>query len=553
MTAPQTDVSHWVGLRVLCVYRIAVVLALLMLFMWARGEPLLLAVRWPDIFLSALLGYLAWAVVALFLQQRQLLPFAWQLHAQLGVDVITLGLLVAATGRMDGGLALLLLMAVAGGSLLLSNLRLALGLAAMATLTLLAVQGFVAVYAEGSAEGYTLVAMYGLGLFLLGAGGSLLSVRMRRVQALAERRGVDLANMQALNEHIVQHMEPGVIVVDDEGVIRLLNHSAMGWLATGRGSALEHVAPGLHRAVERWRQGVRGDDPVVPVPGSGADVRVSISPLGRDAGGALLLLLEDEGGLRARVQQAKLAALGRLTASIAHEIRNPLSAILHAEQLLTESADLDEDDRRLLDIIRRHGRRLNSIVEDVQQLSRRGHSRREAVSLGPFLEDFRQRWQEQNGQASVRIDCRVSPAAPLVLFDPNHLHQVLTNLVENAARHARAGRDTVAVTLTGRSSGDGGVELDVGDDGPGVPSEAASSLFEPFFTTESSGSGLGLFICRELCESNRARLQLLNPGEPGALFRITLQAAPPEKRAGWQEPAASLSAGEDGPIPATRR
>lgn len=547
--------NNWPALRVFCGYRLAVVLILLLLFIWARGEPLLLAVRWPDVFLVTLLGYLAWSVVAFLLQHRQLPAFAWQLSAQLGVDVLALSLLLAASGRMDGGLALLLLIAVAGGGLLLANLRLALGLAAMATLALLAVQGFVALYADGTAEGYTLVGLYGMGLFLLAAAGSLLAIRVRTVQALAERRGVDLANMQALNEHIVQHMEPGVVVVDGAGVIRLLNHSAMGWLASGRGAALEHVAPVLDLAVRRWRRGRVGSGVVVPVQARGAEVRVNISALGADPDGPLLLLLEDPAELRARVQQAKLAALGRLTASIAHEIRNPLSAILHAGQLLAESPDLSDDDRRLLDIVRRHGQRLNSIVEDVQQLSRRGRARRQAVALGPFLEEFLQRWGEQHGREDARIRYQVVPRGLLVLFDPNQLHQVLTNLVDNAVRHAVDGRPLVTVTLSAREVEEGGVWLEVCDDGPGVAREAANSLFEPFFTTRSSGSGLGLYICRELCESNRADLRLTNPGKPGACFRLSLQMAPAGVAAGWEEPEARLNrpADEDAPAPAARR
>ncbi|WP_421622137.1 sensor histidine kinase [Alkalilimnicola ehrlichii] len=549
--------NDWAALQVFCGYRLVVVLALLLLFIWARGEPLLLAVRWTDVFLATLLAYLAWSVVALWLQQRRVPAFSLQLYAQLGVDVLALSLLVAATGRMDGGLALLVLIVVAGGSLMLANLRLALGLAAMATLALLAVQGFVALYADGAAEGYTLVGMYGMGLFLLGAGGSLLAIRVRTAQALAERRGVDLANMQALNEHIVQHMEPGVVVVDGAGIIRLLNHSAMGWLASGRGAALEHVAPALDLAVRRWRRGRVGSGLAVPVQVRGAEVRVNISALGPDPEGPLLLLLEDQAELHARVQQAKLAALGRLTASIAHEIRNPLSAILHAGQLLAESPDLSEDDRRLLDIVRRHGRRLNTIVEDVQQLSRRGRARREAVALDAFLEEFLQRWGEQRGREGARIHCRVTPAGLLVLFDPNQLHQVVTNLVENAVRHASDGRPRVTVTLSGRQTQAGEAWLEVCDDGPGVGRDIANSVFEPFFTSQPSGSGLGLFICRELCESNRADLRLINPGEPGACFRLTLQMAPAGVPAGWQEPETEVRlsrfADGDGPAPAARR
>jgi len=221
-----------------------------------------------------------------------------------------------------------------------------------------------------------------------------------------------------------------------------------------------------------------------------------------------------------QAQQLKLAALGRLSASIAHEIRNPLGAISHAAQLLRESEELSRGDRRLSEIIRDHCKRMNGVVENVLETSRRRPPSPVRLNLSSHLADFAGAFRDSNEDAQICV--RIEPHDTEVRMDKGHLDQVLTNLVGNAVRHSRehAGRPLVHLA--------GGIDarterpyLNVIDEGPGVPDDMVDHLFEPFFTTAKSGTGLGLYISRELCEANQARLTYHRHEGGGACFRIT--------------------------------
>ncbi|MFN3587056.1 MAG: sensor histidine kinase, partial [Moraxellaceae bacterium] len=219
--------------------------------------------------------------------------------------------------------------------------------------------------------------------------------------------------------------------------------------------------------------------------------------------------------------QLKLASLGRLTASIAHEIRNPLGAISHATQLLAESPDLLGPDRRLLEIIDQHCRRMNGIVENVLSVSRRQQSYPEVLELAEWLTRFREEHLALPREHPVDIVLRLEKSLLPVRFDPQQLYQVVSNLVANGMRY---NRKTTGIERVQIEAGILPVSqqpyLDVIDEGPGIPQAQIDHLFEPFYTTEASGTGLGLYLSREICEANQARLDHL-PRQPGACFRIT--------------------------------
>ena len=223
-----------------------------------------------------------------------------------------------------------------------------------------------------------------------------------------------------------------------------------------------------------------------------------------------------------QTQQIKLASLGRLTASIAHEIRNPLGAIGHAAQLLEESEALTAADLRLTSIISEHTRRVNTVVENVLQLSRPGTSLPQHIRLHPWLDDFVDEFTHSGLCHRGQISYRVEPEDLEVYMDPNLLHQVVWNLCQNAASHGDVGVEPVFIRLLGGHSEASRIPyLDIIDTGPGVAAEIADQIFEPFFTTGGSGTGLGLYIAREICESNQAQLRLHPVPEGGSRFRIT--------------------------------
>src|SRR5271154_5462908 len=221
-----------------------------------------------------------------------------------------------------------------------------------------------------------------------------------------------------------------------------------------------------------------------------------------------------------RVQQGKLAALGRLSASIAHEIRNPVGAMSHAGQLLAESPKIGADERRLTDIIRNNSERVSTIINNVLQLSRREDTKPSRLNLGDWVEDFLGEFCETMQVPRSAIGFREDADDLEVRFDPSHLHQVVWNLGDNALKYGET-RDGFKVEIKlARLNPSYRPYLEAADRGTGIEPSAADRIFEPFFTGRKGGTGLGLFIARELCQLNRAVLLYEPRSGGGSLFRI---------------------------------
>ncbi|HWY26066.1 MAG TPA: ATP-binding protein, partial [Nevskia sp.] len=356
---------------------------------------------------------------------------------------------------------------------------------------------------------------------------STVAQRARRSEALAARVGSDLAKLSQLNERIIDTMQTGVLVVDAEQRVRLLNAAAQRLIGGGAqesGHTLAEQVPELGAALLAWQRNPGHQPEPVPLWASSTEVAPRFMPLGGPAG-QVLILLDDAVRLREQAQQMKLASLGRLSASIAHEIRNPLSAIHHASQLLAESERQDDEERRLLDMIQRHTVRIDKIVNDVLRLSRRDAAVPDDIALRPFLERSLSIYREGHPHRACNIDLEGVQAELEIRFDPNHLQQILLNLWDNSFEHgARAGGEPVRIVLaSGRQAPLGQAYLDVSDNGGGIRPELRDRVFEPFFTTAHRGTGLGLYLAREMCEYNQARL-LLQPGEQGVRLRLLFAA-----------------------------
>jgi two-component system sensor histidine kinase PilS (NtrC family) len=357
-----------------------------------------------------------------------------------------------------------------------------------------------------------------------------LTRRIQESEALARQRGIDLANLSQLNEYIIQNLRESIVVVDGMDRIRLMNEAAAKYLGTDRklrGAPLAEVSPKLMESVSAWRSG-SGYDNQAPVPLLSADgttlINPYFAPIGTDEQGALLIFLEDASALAEKVQQSKLASLGRLSASIAHEIRNPVGAMSHAGQLLAESPSLGEEERKLTGIIESHARRVSSIIDNVLQLSRRDSTRAERLDLAEWISHFVAEFTATRQLSEDALAPLATSATIEVRMDPSHLHQVVWNLCENALQYADPSTCHSPIELvSGRRLANDRPFLEIRDRGPGIPAEIRDRVFEPFFrgTGESkSGTGLGLFICRELCECNRAAL-LYEPRQGGgSIFRI---------------------------------
>jgi two-component system sensor histidine kinase PilS (NtrC family) len=234
-----------------------------------------------------------------------------------------------------------------------------------------------------------------------------------------------------------------------------------------------------------------------------------------------LVFIEDSTEAQKRAQQLKLASLGQLSASIAHEIRNPLGAISHAAQLLGEAETLSKGDQRLSEIIQNHCLRMNGVIENVLHMSRRKVADPKSILLGEWVEKFLKEFSAGvPGEAQIETDLDSSYNS--VEVDPIHLSQVLGNLCQNGMRYSfkNCGKSKIRV-VAGIDSVSRHSYLEVIDYGEGVEDELVQNLFEPFYTTESTGTGLGLYLSKELCEANNARLSYSKAFSGGSSFKIT--------------------------------
>lgn len=521
--ADRQDSLTWKPLRFLTLYRL-VLAALLVLLFFLLPESRNLGSDNPWLYAVVSLSYFLFALAVGFSTRLRRPGFQLQVLLQITVDILAIVLLMYASGGLDSGLGILLILAVTAGAMLMPG-RLAFFFAASATLALMVEFSYrYMAYGNLDSSQFTRVGLLGLTLFTAASLAWLLARRIRESEALAEQRGVDLANLSRLNEYIVQRLQSGIVVADHRQRIRLVNDAAWVMLQVppeSRPTTLTQLSPELAAALQRWQTDPGAEPAAFRPPRSEAELQPRFTRLGSGPEAATLIYLEDTALLAQQAQQMKLAALGRLTASIAHEIRNPLGAISHADQLLGESPNLRDDDRRLVEIIASHADRVNGIVENVLQLSRRGAAQPQRLLLADWLNEFVDDMISYQNLDSDTVTVNIDPVDLQIEFDPGQLNQLICNLIQNALNHGSRSGQTLEVKLVGRIAESGAPCLDVIDNGPGIDSETRASIFEPFFTTSASGTGLGLYLARELAEINRARLNYIEREEGGSCFRIT--------------------------------
>ncbi|MBW3567170.1 MAG: ATPase [Proteobacteria bacterium] len=513
---------RWRVLRLLNLFRTITAGVFTLLYFQEGAQPF--GSQMPRVYLTAGIAYFGLALIASFTLRNRWPAQHWQTYLQLLGDVALVTLMTHASGGQASGLASLLFISVAAGSILMRR-RGALAYAALATLALLGEQILSQLADVTGAYGYTNSGMMGAVFFATAIVGSWIAERFRESEALATRRGVDLANLSQVNNLIIQNLRTGVVVLDEGNHIRQINAAAMRYLdfpGTAKGRSMD-ASPPLRDLVKQWRSSreagsanLRGPDGRLFIP--------TIQTLDGKRDGSLMIFLEDGETAAEEVQQMKLAALGRLTASIAHEIRNPIGAISHAGQLLEESAGLDSDDKRFLAIIREQSGRVNEIIENILQLGRRERVQPERLEITSWLRDFVMECCDTQGIEQDAIELDTTGDEVFVRIDPSQLRQILLNLVENAKLHAgySARGELVRLRLSQSASGTT-TWLDVADFGRGIPDDIVNRIFEPFYTHSRTGTGLGLFIARELCECNHASLKYGQDGDGRSCFRIRFQ------------------------------
>lgn len=528
LTQPATHApsQHNLALfRIYVAYRSLLALVLLIMLI-SPNTRLLVGVNNPTMYMGVALAYLATSV-----------PLVGSLSARLNqklmflvflVDIAAIILLADSSGGMASGLPILLVITVAASAVLITNRTLATLIAALSVLAILL--DTVWLILNGTLNANALFPSGLLGLLIFGVAMMVQAIahRLGRAEELARSRASDLYTLQRLNEQIVQHMETGILLVNSEGVVRVMNKSASKLLAPDRPITVEHgrqladYCAELAYQFEQWKgTGLHRAKPFT-VLDSAPPVIAHFRELQPNSHREALVFVEDYTPITQYAQSLKLTSLGRLTASIAHEIRNPLGAISHAAQLLQESTELSGDDHRMADIIQDHCERVNQIVESVMQISRREPPKPEYLMLADWLKDFVSGYLKAlNRPVEVTIDCEYREL--LVEFDPENLQRIMTNLLDNALRHSKllTNKETAKI-LVSLDFVTHQCLVDIVDAGAGVPVADQSKLFEPFFTTVEEGSGMGLFLCKELCEINNANLSY-HPTERGdSCFRISL-------------------------------
>ncbi len=520
-TMPDTQLlkARWNSLKLYNGYRILIAL-MLFLSHSPANTSLLLPSNAATFFSSISITYLAFSLISAACTWFEKPALEKTLPIQIIADVSFIILLMFIENASNSGLGLLLVIAIAAASLI-SDGRLALFYAAIATIGILLRQFFTSLLTIQSSDSYTSAVMLSISCFAIAWLAHSLAKRMQESEELASQRSLDLQNLAQVNALIADKMEDGVLVIDDDLVIQHHNLQAEAFLNLDSNEwadkRLDEISPEITEPFHRWAE--EGQKPVEPnslniikVNIASRELRVSFLPIAENDKHGAVIFIEDWSHMQTQSHQVKLAALGRLTANIAHEIRNPLSAIGHANQLMQEDEDVSPQNQRMLQIIQDNVHRLDQIIKDVLELNRRDRTNQEVVDLESFITDFYNQFCAVENIERSHFSLSMEGTKTAVLFDRRHLNQILWNLCKNGWRHSTQGVGSLKldIYLSNKSQI---VNIEVTNDGDSIPEDTASHLFEPFFTTEKTGTGLGLYIGRELAEANGANLQYKSAAE----------------------------------------
>ncbi len=517
----QKTETDWKALHYFNLYRIFIAIFFLTL-VFTSNIPEPLGEYKPDLFSLLCKVYLILAFLIAFFSQHRNFSHQSLVLISIFIDIIFLSLMMYASGGLKSGFGLLLVISVASGSIL-STQKIAFFIAAIATIFVLSVELYAYFFESASRDNYTQSSILGLAFFITSLTGNYLSTRLRASEVLAERRAAEIQSLAELNEQIIDRMQSGIIAIDNNFVIQLMNRSAkelLNYPYQSYGQPLDKVSENLVDLVEEWQVNDVTGASIVTLDDN-IELKVGIAEIlnkQQPTNSIFLIFLDDATKVRQQAQNIKLESLGRLAASIAHEVRNPLGAISHAGQLLKESSSLAKSDERLTEIIQTQSNRVNSIIENVLSISRRQQPNIEEIDLLDWLEKFKNEFIEQQRLQEDDFIISTSLDSLVVKFDSTQLQQVLWNLCQNAFRYSQT--NPLITIECNINENNQRPYMDIIDTGSGINENEVEKLFEPFFTTDKEGTGLGLYISRELCEINQANLYLENNSNEGCRFRI---------------------------------
>jgi two-component system sensor histidine kinase PilS (NtrC family) len=510
------------------IYRIVLPLVLLITYL-SNPDLTLLGDLNSTLFVQVSAAYVVFglAVLFFFAQFSRLIDRQHLLAGTLIVDIIATAVIVYCCGGIDSGLGLLLIVTIASGSILIRG-RISIFLAAIATIALIYSELYIALSIENPPNQFVQTGILGAILFATAFYIQMVTNRIYKTALIADKQATSILNLEKLNNEIIQRMRTGVLVVNHDLDIISINSAARQSLTPiltqpAKDRDFEYQLPSsLQEQLSYWKGNPKRQPQPIKIPNSSKQLQLNFAFLKPEIESDILVFLEDNRQIVQRVRQMKLASLGRLTASIAHEVRNPLGAISHASQLLKESESVSLDDKRMIEIILDHCGRVNMIIEDVLDASRQDETSAARFGLKQWLEEFVSRYKATH-ELCDEIELNVSGDSAEINVIKGQLEQVLNNLFDNGLRYSRkaTGRATLKINA-GIDSRDGDEQpyIHVIDDGLGIDEDAESMLFEPFHTTESSGTGLGLYISKELCEANQSQLSYSRTKDGKSRFSI---------------------------------
>lgn len=512
---------HWQALRLFNLYRFFLSMGFLIIIHYKFNISFISDIDYV-LYKEAAYSYLFISICFLIISILFKTKYSWQANIPIFVDIVAIIIIMHASGGLISGVGILLIVIVAAHSLLMPG-KLSILSAATATIGLLIEHSYIVFTLHNPINLYTQVGLLGSVIFATSIVTNLLALRARQSQLIVENQALQLATSQQLNAHIVSAMHAGVLVIDNQNHIRLINMAAKKLLdlsSDDQITTLKDLPVTFEKCLVTWQK-MGKNSPSQQIVSTGPEVRFSFHALGKPLPVGTLIFIYNVSEETRQAQDLKLASLGHLTANIAHELRNPLGAASHAAQLLVESNDLNAEDRHLLKMIKDSCDRMNTVIQNVLSLSGRKSAKTQQINLIPWLSQF--------------INNLVIPHIPhpevtlqydrndiLIEADTSQLTQILINLCENGLRYSLKKTQKATLTLSVKTTTPPDtVYIDVIDQGEGIPSQVVKHIFEPFFTTEKTGSGLGLYIAKELSQMNGARLDYA-PTNAGCQFRLTI-------------------------------
>ena len=503
-------------------YRVVLAVGLVVFAATGIG-PSFLGMAAPKLHIITVLVYLILTLASLGMSFFDLEAMELEYAFAILVDSIVIGILLFTSGGPQSGLGILLGISIAFGAQGMPS-RTAMLSAAIATAAIF-IESWVASALQGtSVRHFSLLTMLGVSYFVLAYLSRELSTRTMLSERLVKQQGKDIADLTELNEQVIHHMQTGVVILDANNKIKMLNDAAWQFLnrpISTVGYTMKQISPELEKALQDWKIHPSSRQRHMHTQAEGNDLMVKFQRLGDNKDTGTLVFLDDASRAAEAAQQLKLASLGTLVASIAHEIRHPLGAIGHASQLLQESGELQGTDRRMAEIIDQNTSRLNEVIENILSLSRQRSVKPQNIRLDLWLANLSKELVRNHHLREKQIVYYLSPKETSLTFDPQQLSQVINALVDNAVKHQPEKGERLVITIAGgldNTTRDGYIE--VIDNGRNIPADIIDKLFDPFFTTSNKGTGLGLYVVKELCDANNIRISYIPVSAGGNCFKL---------------------------------